>query len=289
MVFINKLSPSRLDVIQQCSLKYRFRYVDYIKLVFNDKVKDTDHLQFGSYLHRVYELGMYCTTVEELLVIAKEERSNYTFFSSRDKEIKKHLMNFLQFANRVRDNVLALEQAVDLPIMDAKGNQVFEMNPKIDLLISGKKGNILIVDFKTGKNEKKQMELLKDNQLRFYVLAVSEMFDLPVSKISASLLYTKSGRLTNPITYTPQSIASFKQRCISEIWNLRKKKKADLTPKLNQFCNWCEFKGLCKIHTRGSVIEENVKTWNEHKAQLKQIVEEKRATDDAARDNKDDK
>jgi len=242
-------------------------------MVFNEKVDNTDHLQFGSYLHRIFELGIKCTKLEELLIIAKEERDNYTFFESRNKEIKNHLMNFLVFAGRVRDNVIATEQSIEIPILDSKGKEVFSTNPKIDLLVQGKRGKILIVDFKTGKNEKTQFELLKDNQLRFYTMVVSESMNIPVNKVSASLMYTKSGRLTNPITYTPQMIASFKKGCIDDVWRLRKKKKLDLAPRLNRFCNWCQFKGLCNLHTKGTVIQENIKAWNQFKEQQKLIQE----------------
>jgi RecB family exonuclease len=53
-MFINKVSPSKIKVYDECKLKYKFKYIDYLP----EKDTNTDALQFGSYIHKIFEDGV---------------------------------------------------------------------------------------------------------------------------------------------------------------------------------------------------------------------------------------
>ena len=75
-MFIDRLSPSKIKVFDECKAKYKFKYIDYLKEDFNDTLS-TDALQFGQFIHKVLEDGVNCTTYEELSAIAKSVRSQF--------------------------------------------------------------------------------------------------------------------------------------------------------------------------------------------------------------------
>ena len=59
-MFINKVSPSKIKVYDECKLKYKFKYIDYLQ----EKETNTDALQFGSFIHKVLEEGVTAMTVD---------------------------------------------------------------------------------------------------------------------------------------------------------------------------------------------------------------------------------
>lgn len=246
-------------------------------MIFNDKLKSTDHMQFGRFLHKVYEDSIFLPTLEEVRKVAEKERPKYKFKEKRDKEIESHLKNFFGFANKVRENVIATEQHMKFILLDEKGEEVVTLNPVIDLIIKGKTGRYLIVDYKSGSSryEKNHFDMLKDTQMRFYSMIISHDLNVSPEKISVAHLYTKSGGFTNPITYSSQMIASFEREVINEVYRIKEIPPNGFKPRINQFCNWCDYKGLCYMHTPRFTIESNLKTWVDHKKQLELIQEAK--------------
>ena len=59
-MFINKVSPSKIKAYLECKKKYKFRYIDKLYEVYN-KNSNTDALQFGSFIHKVFEDGVHAT------------------------------------------------------------------------------------------------------------------------------------------------------------------------------------------------------------------------------------
>ena len=92
-MFLNTLSPSKVKVYDECKAKYKFRYIDRLPEEFNDN-KNTDALQFGIYIHKVFEDGYLLKTYEELNELAKSLRNQFTFDKAREKKIEACLRNF---------------------------------------------------------------------------------------------------------------------------------------------------------------------------------------------------
>ena len=64
-MYIKGFSPSKLNTFDECQLKYKYKYIHYLKEMYNEKASK-DALQYGSYIHKILEDGVHCTTVEEL-------------------------------------------------------------------------------------------------------------------------------------------------------------------------------------------------------------------------------
>ena len=73
-MFINNISASRGDIIDQCLWKYKLKYI--LRLPgFGSKNEGA--LNFGSFIHKIFEVGFKEKSMKTLLKIAEAERSTY--------------------------------------------------------------------------------------------------------------------------------------------------------------------------------------------------------------------
>jgi len=236
-MYIKKVSPSKLKSYDECKKKYKFRYVDHLRKTYNNN-SNTDALHFGSYVHRILELGVEAKSVEELEKIAKEERANYTFPDSFEKRVPDMLKNFLQLNEKLTEHISA-EQVFEIPITDD-----YAINGIIDRVVKGETGKYLVIDYKTSKRASTKRELFTDAQMIMYAYAISKMYNVSVSDVTCCHYYPHMDKLVS-VRFTPSHVAVFLRKLTSKIWEIRKKKKSEFPPQLNQFCNWCNFKNLC--------------------------------------------
>tara|TARA_R110002110_G_scaffold68830_4_gene186107 strand:- start:318 stop:1100 length:783 start_codon:yes stop_codon:yes gene_type:complete len=234
-MFISTISESKRSTFQQCKLKYRYKYVDYIPE--QDKT-NTGALHFGSYIHKILEDGVEATSIEQLKTIAEEVKDNYTFQDSYIPKIDVCINNFLRF-NASLEETVATELRYEVQLTkDIKQNGI------IDRVIKGNKGGYLIIDYKTSKREKGKIDLYQDMQLRGYVYAIHKLYNVPFSEIVAAHYYPLTDTFVN-VTYGMPQINDYLNTVKEEVWKIRKAKKDELKPMINDFCNWCAFKSLC--------------------------------------------
>ena len=53
-MFINTISESKSKIYSECHLKYKYRYINR----YEEEAGNADALHFGSYIHRILELGV---------------------------------------------------------------------------------------------------------------------------------------------------------------------------------------------------------------------------------------
>lgn len=250
-MYIKKVSPSKLKSYDECKKKYKFRYVDHLRKTYNNN-SNTDALHFGSYVHRILELGVEAKSVEELEKIAKEERANYTFPDSFEKRVPDMLKNFLQLNEKLTEHISA-EQVFEIPITDD-----YAINGIIDRVVKGETGKYLVIDYKTSKRASTKRELFTDAQMIMYAYAISKMYNVSVSDVTCCHYYPHMDKLVS-VRFTPSHVAVFLRKLTSKIWEIRKKKKSEFPPQLNQFCNWCNFKNLCpEFGGTSTMLEEAI-------------------------------
>ena len=258
-MFISTISESKSSTFKQCRLKFRYKYSDRIPEQDNN---NTDALHFGSYIHKILEEGVKATTMDELLKLAEEEKSNYSFAKSYEPKIEKCLKNFLRFNPSLYETV-ATELVYEVDLDKERG---IKQNGIIDRIVKGKDGGYLIIDYKTSKREKTKFDLYQDNQLKGYCNAVHRLYGVPIDKIVVAHYYPITNNLV-ALSYTPQQIAMYVKSIIDEVWKIRKLKKDEMFPCKNEFCNWCAYKSLCPEFNDPREVERK----------LQQIKEEKKA------------
>jgi CRISPR/Cas system-associated exonuclease Cas4 (RecB family) len=236
-MFINKVSPSKIKTYDECKAKYSFKYISYLKENYNPGT-NTDALQFGSYIHKVLELGFEAKNVEELEKIASDVRENYNFPDSKMKGVPKILNNFFKFNSQLTENV-----STEFPFeIETEGD--FVLNGIIDRVVRGKTGEYLVIDYKTSRRPATSTDLYTDPQLIMYAYAISKMYKVPLDKVTVAHYYPHLDKLVS-IKFGPLQVGKFLKVLKDKVWTIRKKKKKEFPPSQNQFCNWCQYKELC--------------------------------------------
>lgn len=262
-MFINRLSESKSKTAKQCFLKYKYKYHDRYK----EDVGEADHLAFGSFIHKVFELGYKDASFDSLMRVASNERKNYKFSEERMLTIAKCIRNFLIF-NKPLGETLCTEYVYEVN----EANDIC-LNGVIDRVVRGTNGGLLIIDYKTSKTESTKDELIADDQLMGYVYACSKKFDVNINNITASHYYPVTNNFV-PVRFNSLQIAKYKESKIQEVWQIRKMKIEECKAKKNKFCNWCGYKAICPIYESKEVIASRI---DEKRAASAKEAEEKKA------------
>ena len=246
-MFINKVSPSKVKVYDECKLKYKFKYIDYLP----ETQTNTDALQFGSYIHKIFEEGVHSTSTDELWEIAEILRNHYKFDSGREKKIKACIDNFFKFNQSLSSNThVSTEQvfAVDL------GKEGYAVNGIIDRVVKSKDGGYLVIDYKTSKRPSNKRDLFTDPQMLMYTFAISRLYKTPIGNITVAHYYPHLDKLVN-IKFSEAHVLMYIRKLTQKIWEIRKKKKVEFFPQVNQFCNWCGYKSMCSKQGKSNYNE----------------------------------
>ena len=228
-------------------MKYRYRYVDRLE----EDRSNADAMHFGSYIHKIFEDGVGATTYKELELLAAKHAPNYSFDDSYKPKIGICLKNFL----RLNASLNEVGDAELIYTVDAAED--ITLNGIIDRVIKGNDGGYLIIDYKTGKREKTNLELFDDPQLQGYCYALHKMKNIPAKDITVAHYYPVSDNLVT-IQYSDAQIATYLKNKIEEVWRIRKCTLDDLHPSRNQFCNWCGYKSMCPIFNDKTLVQKRL-------------------------------
>ena len=246
-MFINKVSPSKIKVYDECKLKYKFKYIDYLR----EKETNTDALQFGSYIHKIFEDGVTATEEDQLLEISEILRSHYTFDKAREKLIEKCIKNFFNFNNSLSGcEQISTEQSFAIEL-----NQGYALNGIIDRVVRSEDGNYLVIDYKTSKRPSTKRDLIKDPQMLLYAYAISRLYTVPIHSITLAHYYPHLDKLVH-IKFSEPHVLMYMKKLTQKIWEIRKKKKNEFFPQVNQFCDWCGYKDMCPKQNPTTHLQE---------------------------------
>ena len=238
-MFINTISHSKSEIFIQCKLKYKYKYIERLT---GDKPKNEDALNFGSYIHKILEDGVAAKDLKQLQVLAEQHKGSYKIPYTYREKVGRCLTNFLSF-NQKLGETLATELVYEVDLDKARD---IKQNGVIDRVIQGREGGILVIDYKTSKREKTKYTLFKDRQLQAYCNAVSELYEVPIDKITCAHYYPLTGNFVD-VKYSKPAISSWKRGEIDRVWKIRKAKLNEFNASENIFCNWCEYVDMCPL------------------------------------------
>jgi CRISPR/Cas system-associated exonuclease Cas4 (RecB family) len=270
-MFINRISASKSDVIDQCLWKYNLKYI--LKIPGFGSPNE-ESLNFGSFIHKVFEIGYRQSDPKELFKIAEQTKGNYKVPFNLTDKTKKCIENFVLWNSKLGETV-STEMAFEVPL-DKEHDINF--NGVIDRIIKGSDGGYLVIDYKTSKTEKKKKDLADDKQMQGYAYAIHILYGVDISKIVCAHYYPVTGNFV-PVRFSKIQIWNWKKKEIEKVWRIRKKTKDEFPPQKNIFCDWCEFKSVCeKFNSK----EEVCKRLDEQLALRDRILEEKNNSNNAA-------
>lgn len=244
-------SNSRLSTFEQCPLKYKYQYIDRIKV----EVAKTVEAFMGSIVHEALE-KLYRdlklqkhNSLEDLLAYYNDQwaknwtddikivRKEYTAENYRktgEKCVADYYNRFAPFSERV----LGIE-TMEYVNLDPEGE--YKWNVRMDRLDYAGDGRYEIHDYKTAGTLPKQEHMDKDRQLALYSLWVKQNFKdaKKVDLVWHYLVYDRDLRSER----TDEQLEELRKETLEAVKKAVEAK--DFPANETNLCNWCEYQFMC--------------------------------------------
>ena len=256
-------SHSRIGNYENCPLKYKFSYIDKIKV----EAEDTVETFLGSRVHQALE-KLYrdkrfekLISLEELLeyynklweenwkdtvIIVKKEYTQENYRKMGERYLADYYNRHKPFD---RGKIIGLE-TMDLLPLDEGGNYKFHI--RIDRLVDMGNGLYEVHDYKTNAKLPKQEELDEDRQLAMYSLWVRRRFK-DFKKVRLVWHFLAVDKEMDSFR-TKKQLEDLRDEVMEQI---KKIEAAEEFPaNVSWLCDWCLYKSICPMWRHGEELEE---------------------------------
>lgn len=248
----SSLSPSKVSTFRDCALAFRFSAIDRLPEPSSPATAK------GTLVHRALERLFWhhdqgarsaAQAHVELAAAWEELREDEEFSSLGLTPAQEEA--FLADAAGLVDGYLRLE---DPDAVRAVGTELtleaevggLLLRGIIDRLDVTDDGDLIVVDYKTGRVPSEHQEHQRLAGVQFYALLCEQVLGRRPAKVR--LLYLREP-LSIEADPSEQSLRGLQQRTRA-VWSAIERACAaeDFRPKPSALCNWCSFKPLCPAH-----------------------------------------
>lgn len=273
---IKNLSPSRASQFKTCPKQFKFANIDKIK-------EPTTEVQAkGTTVHQaledLFDLKPDERNTEKLHNLFREAwtkvRGNdehHNLFSSVEEEREwgldglKLLNNYMSIEDPTSFEPLERERWVRGSIED------LNLRGILDRMDRNNKGELVIVDYKSGKAPLAKYKEPRFFALKLYALLIQkELGEMPSE---LKLIYLKNSTI-HTLKVTQDSLDQVKIEVL-EIWNNIKKafETNEFPATKNTLCDWCYYKPICPVFNESAPDTEKLKEINEELIEIKEQIE----------------
>jgi putative RecB family exonuclease len=273
---IKNLSPSRASQFKTCPKQFKFANIDKIK-------EPTTEVQAkGTTVHQaledLFDLKPDERSTEKLHNLFREAwtkvRGNdehHNLFSSVEEEREwgldglKLLNNYMSIEDPTSFEPLERERWVRGSIED------LNLRGILDRMDRNNKGELVIVDYKSGKAPLAKYKEPRFFALKLYALLIQkELGEMPSE---LKLIYLKNSTI-HTLKVTQDSLDQVKIEVL-EIWNNIKKafETNEFPATKNTLCDWCYYKPICPVFNENAPDTEKLKEINEELIEIKEQIE----------------
>jgi len=273
---IKNLSPSRASQFKTCPKQFKFANIDKIK-------EPTTEVQAkGTTVHQaledLFDLKPDERNTEKLHNLFREAwtkvRGNdehHNLFSSVEEEREwgldglKLLNNYMSIEDPTSFEPLERERWVRGSIED------LNLRGILDRMDRNNKGELVIVDYKSGKAPLSKYKEPRFFALKLYALLIQkELGEMPSE---LKLIYLKNSTI-HTLKVTQDSLDQVKIEVL-EIWNNIKKafESNEFPATKNTLCDWCYYKPICPVFNENAPDTEKLKEINEELIDVKEQIE----------------
>lgn len=273
---IKNLSPSRASQFKTCPKQFKFANIDKIK-------EPTTEVQAkGTTVHQaledLFDLPPEERNTEKLHNLFREAwtkvRGNdehHNLFSSVEEEREwgldglKLLNNYMSIEDPTSFEPLERERWVRGSIED------LNLRGILDRMDRNNKGELVIVDYKSGKAPLAKYKEPRFFALKLYALLIQkELGEMPSE---LKLIYLKNSTI-HTLKVTQDSLDQVKIEVL-EIWNNIKKafETNEFPATKNALCDWCYYKPICPVFNENAPDTEKLKEINEELTEIKEQIE----------------
>jgi ATP-dependent DNA helicase UvrD/PcrA len=236
-----ELNPSAIDSYRRCPQKYLFAYLWSLQ----EGAKAT--LTFGRVMHSTIRRAMAEFKKGNRLPFEEVQRLFETEWSAagfeddyQEGEYKKDGLEQLRALHQAvveqTPEILELEKTFALPVEE---NVV--LKGRIDQINSLGRGDVEIVDYKTGK-AKKESEARRDLQLSIYAIATKEIFELNPARLVFHYLQDNSRQETTRSAKQLEEAQEIVQEVAADI------RARSFPAKEGFICRSCAYRPICPAH-----------------------------------------
>ena len=263
---IKNLSPSRASQFKTCPQQFKYANVDKLKEPTNEvQAKGTTVHQA---LEDLFDLPQDERSIEKLHNLFRDAWTkvrgtdeHHNLFSSVEEERDwgidglKLLNNYMTIEDPTTFNPLERERWVRGSIED------LNLRGILDRMDRNRNGELIIVDYKSGKAPMAKYKEPRFFALKLYALLIRE--ELGEMPAELKLIYLKNSTIhTLKINEEDLNTA---RREILEIWtNIKKAYKENKFPAVkNNLCDWCYYKPICPEFNENPPSTEELRNINE--------------------------
>ena len=263
---IKNLSPSRASQFKTCPQQFKYANVDKLKEPTNEvQAKGTTVHQA---LEDLFDLPQEERSIEKLHNLFRDAWTkvrgtdeHHNLFSSVEEERDwgidglKLLNNYMTIEDPTTFNPLERERWVRGSIED------LNLRGILDRMDRNRNGELIIVDYKSGKAPMAKYKEPRFFALKLYALLIKE--ELGEMPAELKLIYLKNSTIhTLKINEEDLNTA---RREILEIWtNIKKAYKENKFPAVkNNLCDWCYYKPICPEFNENPPSTEELRIINE--------------------------
>jgi putative RecB family exonuclease len=255
-------SHSRLSSYENCALRYKFAYIDKVKV----EAQDTVETFLGSRVHEALE-KLYRNlqferlfSVDEVLaffnreweknwndtiIIVNKEYTAENYRKMGERYLKDYYKRHKPFD---KGKILGLETTDTLPL-DKAGKYGFYI--RIDRLMDMGKGVYEVHDYKTNMSLPKQQDLDKDRQLAMYSLWVRDQYQdfKKVRLVWHFLAFDKEMESYR----TKQQLEDLRKDVLEKIQEIEAAE--EFPANVTRLCSWCLYREICPEWKHGVELE----------------------------------
>ena len=239
-------SATRLKSLMLCPRQFRYAYVDLIPAV------PTAPLVFGRVVHQALLFIHQWQMEEKVLPPVNETLTHFDglwqralqeenpFFRQGAPSPEQHsklgheiLRGYLRSIEETRPP-LAAELSFEIAVGNDKLRGVIDR-------IDEQEDGLIIVDFKSGARKLSQSEVARDLQLTVYAFAAQQLYGRPTARVAQYYLrdgtYLRSLRGPDDFAWLIADLLPQARRLLRE---------EQYPARLGYWCNWCDYRELCK-------------------------------------------
>lgn len=252
-------SHSKLETFKQCKLKFKYKYIDKIKIV-----ESSIEAFLGSLVHDTLE-WLYNQVKENKLPTIDDIVTHYSVNWKEKHDPKIYLitrkeMTVKDYFNKGISFLLDYyikHQPFDDNTLETEKRVIIELGKHkligfIDRLVHNKEKDIYeIHDYKTANNLPSKEKVESDKQLALYSIAVKNEFgeEKEIHLIWHYLAYNKiisSKRTSRQLEELKKEIINI----IEEIESIQ-----EFPANISKLCDWCEYKNMCPDFQKSKLVD----------------------------------
>ena len=267
-----RISYSGLDAFSICPAKYKFQYIDRIK------VPKSKEAVFGTLIHeclKVFHEPSKPTPLseDELLKYFTEKWDSRIYQDSQEEAFAFHqgidLLKKYYLHNQVVEfNIVNLETPFEVPILE--GKKFHQITGRIDRIDKLGDGNFEVIDYKTTKKMPSQADVDKNFQLSVYYLGITNRWPSLQEEnrpVKLSLYYLRHGEKLSAFR-TSQQIKETQEKILDLINQIE---NSNFEPRANPLCDWCQYQPDCPLFKHKFVKEQSPAP---DEQQIKEVIKE---------------